>query len=47
VKLVYAQYLAIEIAAAELVIIEGGSPFVFLEKPEELNRAIGGFLCGL
>jgi pimeloyl-ACP methyl ester carboxylesterase len=43
----YSQYLANKIAGARLVIIEGGSHFVFMEKPEEVNRAIGEFLCGL
>jgi pimeloyl-ACP methyl ester carboxylesterase len=45
VKLIYyAQYLAGKIAVAKLVIIEGGSHFVFMEKPEEVNPAIGEFL---
>jgi pimeloyl-ACP methyl ester carboxylesterase len=40
----YSRYLADKIAGARLVIIEGGSHFVFMEKPEEVNRAIGEFL---
>ena len=43
----YSQYLADKIAGAGLVIIEGGSHFVFMEKSEEVNRAIGEFLRGL
>jgi pimeloyl-ACP methyl ester carboxylesterase len=43
----YSQYLANKIAGARLFIIEGGSHFVFMEKPEEVNRAIEEFLCGL
>jgi pimeloyl-ACP methyl ester carboxylesterase len=40
----YSQYLASKIAGARLVIIEGGSHFVFMEKPGEVNRAIAEFL---
>ena len=43
----YSQYLADKIAGARRVVIEGGSHFVFMEKPEEVNRAIGEFLDGL
>jgi len=43
----YSHYLANKIAGAKLVIIEGGSHFVFMEKPEEVNHAIGEFLGGL
>ena len=43
----YSQYLADKIPAARLIIIEGGSHLVFMEKPEEVNRAIGEFLRGL
>jgi pimeloyl-ACP methyl ester carboxylesterase len=39
--------LANKIAAAKLVVIESGSHFVFMEKPEEVNRAIEEFLRGL
>jgi len=43
----YSQYLADKIAGARLIIIEGGSHFVFMEKPEGVNRAIGEFLRGI
>ncbi|MCJ7829068.1 MAG: alpha/beta hydrolase [Dehalococcoidia bacterium] len=43
----YSQYLADKIAGARLIIIEGGSHFVFMEKPEEVNQAIREFLCGV
>jgi pimeloyl-ACP methyl ester carboxylesterase len=43
----YSQYLANEISGARLVIIEGGTHFVFMEKPEEVNRAIEEFLSTL
>jgi pimeloyl-ACP methyl ester carboxylesterase len=43
----YSRYLANKIAGARLAIFEGGSHFVFMEKPEEVNQAIGEFLCGL
>ena len=43
----YSQYLADRIASAGLAIFEGGSHLVFLEKPDEVNRAIEGFLRGL
>lgn len=43
----FSQYLANKIAGARLAIFEGGSHFVFMEKPEEVNRAIEEFLCGL
>ena len=43
----FSQYLANKIAAAKLVVIESGSHFVFMEKPEEVNRAIEEFLRGL
>jgi pimeloyl-ACP methyl ester carboxylesterase len=43
----YSQYLANKIAGARLIIIEGGAHFVFMEKPEEVNRAIEEFLRGL
>jgi len=41
----YAQYLADKIAGTKLVIIEGGSHLVFMEKPDEVNRAIEDFLA--
>jgi len=43
----YSQYLAGKIAGARLAIFEGGSYLVFLEKPEEMNRAMEDFLHGL
>ena len=43
----YSQYLADKIAGARLFIIDGGSHFVFMEKSEEVNRAIEEFLRGL
>jgi len=43
----YSQYLADKIAGARMVVIEGGSHYFFLEKPQEANRAIEEFLNGL
>lgn len=43
----YSQYLADKTAGAKLVIIEGGAHHFFLEKPQEVNRAIEDFLRGL
>jgi len=43
----YSQYLANKIAGARLFIFDGGSHFVFMEKSEEVNRAIEEFLRGL
>lgn len=43
----YSQYLANKIAGAHLVVINGGTHFAFLEKPEEVNRAIDDFLKSL
>ena len=43
----YSQYLADKIASARLVIIDGGSHHFFLEKPDEVNRAIEEFLKDL
>ena len=40
----YSQYLADNMKHARAVIIEGGTHFVFAEKPAEVNRAIEGFL---
>jgi len=40
----YNQYLANKIAGARLVVIDGGTHFVFIEKPDEVNRAIDKFL---
>ncbi len=43
----YSQYLADNMRNARAVIIQGGTHFVFAEKPEEVNRAIEGFLIEL
>lgn len=43
----YSQYLANKIAGAHLVVINGGTHFVFLEKPKEVNQAIEEFLKSL
>ncbi|MCK4722341.1 MAG: alpha/beta hydrolase, partial [Dehalococcoidia bacterium] len=43
----YSQYLANKIAGARLVIIDGSTHFVFMEKPEEVNQAIEEFLNSL
>jgi len=40
----YSQYLANKVAGAKLLIIDGGSHLVFLEKPGEVNRPIEEFL---
>jgi pimeloyl-ACP methyl ester carboxylesterase len=43
----YSQYLASKIEGSKLVIIEGATHMVFMEKPEEVNKAIEVFLGGL
>ena len=43
----YSQYLADHMQNARAVTIEGGTHFVFAEKPEEVNRAIEDFLKAL
>ena len=43
----YSQYLATKISGARLVIIDGSTHFVFMEKPEEVNQAIEEFLNSL
>ena len=43
----YAHYLADKIEGASEVIIEGGTHYVFVEKPEEVNQAIDEFLSSL
>ena len=43
----YSQYLATKISGARLVIIDGSTHFVFMEKPEEVNQAIEEFLDSL
>jgi pimeloyl-ACP methyl ester carboxylesterase len=40
----YSQYLADHMKNARAAVIQGGTHFVFAEKPEEVNRAIEGFL---
>jgi pimeloyl-ACP methyl ester carboxylesterase len=42
----YSQYLVDNMQNARAVIIQGGAHLVFAEKPEEVNRAIEGFLKG-
>ena len=43
----YSQYLADHMQNAQAVTIQGGTHFVFAEKPEEVNRAIEDFLKAL
>jgi pimeloyl-ACP methyl ester carboxylesterase len=43
----YSEFLAARIEGAKLEVIEGGTHFVFLEKPDEVNRAIAGFLASI
>jgi pimeloyl-ACP methyl ester carboxylesterase len=43
----YSEFLAARIEGAKLEVIEGGTHFVFLEKPDEVNRAIEGFLASI
>ena len=43
----YSKYLADKIAGAQLRIIDGSTHVAFMEKPDEVNRAIERFLCGL
>lgn len=43
----YSQYLAGKIASAKLTVIDGGTHFVFMEKPDEVNQAIEQFLTDL
>jgi pimeloyl-ACP methyl ester carboxylesterase len=40
----YSEFLTQHIDGAQLAVIEGGTHFVFLEKPDEVNRAIARFL---
>lgn len=42
----YAQYLRDHIPHATLEVIEGAGHMVMLERPQEVNRAIGDFLSG-
>jgi len=43
----YSQYMVDHMKNAWAVIIEGGTHFVFAEKPEEVNEAIEGFIKDL
>lgn len=43
----YSQYLATKISGSKLVIINGGTHFVFMEKPDAVNQAIKQFLSDL
>jgi len=43
----FARYLSDKINGAALVIIEGASHWVFMEKPKEVNQAIEAFIAGL
>lgn len=43
----YSEYLANKIPGAKLKIIEGATHSVALEKPDEVNQAIGDFLSSL
>lgn len=43
----YTKFLASRIPGAKEVVIEGGTHFVFLEKPKEVNKAIEDFIKGL
>ncbi len=43
----YTKYLADRIEGATQAIIPGGSHFVYMEKPNEVNQAIEEFLAGL
>jgi pimeloyl-ACP methyl ester carboxylesterase len=43
----YSQYLASKIEGSRLVIIEGATHMVFMEKPQEVNKSIEDFLSSL
>jgi len=43
----YSQYLASKINGAKLVIIENATHMAFMEKPQEVNKAIEKFIGGL
>ena len=45
VSLLY--YLVTNISDAKLAVIDGGTHFVFMEKPDEVNRAIEDFLSSI
>ena len=40
----YSQFVADSIPGARAVFIDGGTHFVFAEKPEEVNQAIENFI---
>ena len=43
----YGAFLADNIEGARHVVIEGGTHYMYAEKPEQANRAIGSFLKAL
>jgi len=43
----YSSYLATKIKGAKLTVIDGGTHYVFVEKPEAVNQAIEQFLGNL
>jgi pimeloyl-ACP methyl ester carboxylesterase len=43
----FAQYLANKIFGSKLVIFNGGTHYVFQEKPDEVNKAIKEWVAGL
>jgi pimeloyl-ACP methyl ester carboxylesterase len=43
----YSRYLSEKISGAKLVIVTGATHDVSLEKPDEVNKAIGEFLKSL
>ena len=43
----YSQYLANKLVSSHLIVIEGGTHFVFMEKPDAVNQAIEKFLRSL
>lgn len=43
----YSSYLAAQIKGAKLTVINGGTHYVFVEKPEAVNQAIEQFLANL
>lgn len=43
----YSHFMADKLANAQVKVIEGGTHFVFAEKPNEVNRVIEDFIAGL
>jgi len=43
----YGSYLATRIEGAKLIVVDGGTHYFFVEKPEVVNQAIEQFLHGL